>query len=362
LRLLVIYAGETANSTLSYQRGWPRAFRTNPGVSTTFLNLADAGIQANIKATWAFRWGRFDAIVLLHSVYSNACYLTGRWLDEVASSKIPKALFMGNEYKNLPEKLALARRIGVALLVTMLHHPRAIADYRERLGCEVFPLPSAGHDPELFANLRARTDRSIDIGYRAYDAPFYLGHRERNEIANCVGSAARARGLTCDISLDPVDRLDETQWAAFLTNCVAQIGTEAGGDYLDLDDTIRLKVNSALEDQPELSFDQIQKRFFPGDLGDGAGRALSGRITEAAAAGCAQILLAGHYAGYFQADKHYIALARDYSNVEECLDRLSDIGECSRIVAAAAEVARTQLTYGALIEKFLGALRPIVAS
>ncbi len=361
MRLLVVYAGETANRTLSYQRGWPRAFRTVPGVSATLLNLAETTLRANLWGEWIFHCGRFDAIVLLHSVYSNACYLAGRRYELVARSKLPKILFMGNEYKNFPEKLALAKGLDIALLVTMLHHPRALSGYRSRLNCEVLPLPSAGYDPELFKRISGRGERPIDIGYRAYDAPAYLGHRERSEIATVVGNAARARDLKCDISLDAAARFDEKGWASFLYGCVAQIGTEAGGDYLDFEDSRRLAVNAALDAEPQLSFDQIRARYFT-DRGDGAGRALSGRITEAAAAGCVQILLAGEYSGYFKADEHYISLARDFSNVSECLDRLSDVGECNRIVAAAAEVARTQLTYDALIGKFLGALRPIIGS
>lgn len=325
------------------------------------MNLGETGIFADAKALWTLRRHPFDAIVLLHSVYSNACYLTGRRFEAIARHRAPKALFMGNEYKNFPEKISMARELGVSLLVTMLHHPRAIAGYRERLACEVLALPSAGHDPELFAGMPDRSERPIDIGYRAYDAPFYLGHRERSEIAAVVESAAYDRGLKCDISLDPAARFDEPGWAAFLGKCVAQIGTEAGGDYLDFDDTRRLTVNAALEATPALTFDQMRARYFADGPGDGAGRALSGRVTEAAAAGCVQILLKGHYSGYFEADEHYIALARDYSNAAECLDRLSDAGECARLVAAAAEVARTRLTYTALVDRFIEALRPIAA-
>lgn len=353
LRLLVVYANEEATRSLSYQQGWPRAFASHPGVRATMLNLAARGYSAELRARWISTWLRFDAVVLLHSVYSNACYLTGRAFERIVGIAAPKALFLGNEHKLLPEKIAFARALRVALLVTMLHHPRAVAGYRERVGADVMALPSAGLDLEAFVSPPADAARSIDIGYRAYDAPAYLGHRERAEIAEIVGSAAKRRGLVCDISLDPAARLDTEGWAGFLRRCRAQLGTEAGGDYLDFDDGLRNAVNDFENANPGAAFADIRQRFFADALADGAGRALSGRIPEAAAAGCAQILLEGSYAGYFEAGRDYIALRHDYANVEDCLDQLADSGRCARMVVSAREVAVERLAYPRLVDRFL---------
>ena len=48
---------------------------------------------------------RGDAVVLLHSVFSNACLLAGRPFAAVQSLGVPKAFFIGNEYKLMPQKM-----------------------------------------------------------------------------------------------------------------------------------------------------------------------------------------------------------------------------------------------------------------
>ena len=93
-------------------------------------------------------------------------------------------------------------------------------------------------------------ERPIDLGYRADDSPAYLGHRERREMAEFFQARAAAYGLTVDISLDPKDRFDETAWAAFLNRCKGQLGTEAGGDYFELDDRSRHEVNAYTAEHP----------------------------------------------------------------------------------------------------------------
>ncbi len=354
LRLLVLYASEIANSTLSYQRGWPRAFGLHPAISASFVNLANSGPPTELYLRWLLTWRRFDGIVLLHSVFSNVCYLLGRIRELIGKSRIPKALFMGNEHKQIPEKIAFAKELEVSLLITMLHHPRAVSGYASHVGCEVVAIPSAGVEPELFSSTTVEpASRIVDIGYRAFDAPPYLGHRERSEIAARIGDAARARGMKCDISLDPADRFDEVGWINFLSRCVGQIGTEAGGDYLDFDDSRRLKVIAALSQDPNTPFEVLRDRFFSDGPADGAGRALSGRISEAAAAGCVQILLAGEYAGYFRGGEHFIELAHDFSNLENCLDQFADPEVRARLAMNAKTVATESLSYWRLIDKFL---------
>lgn len=358
-RLLVVYANEAATRTLSYQHGWPRAFERHPRVRATGLNLAERGAMARLRRLWLLDFRRFDGIVFLHSVFSNMPYLTGDLYARFAAAQTPKALFLGNEYKQLPEKVAFARGLGLSLLVTMLHHPRAVEGYRARVGCAVTAMPSAGVDPDAFA--AAPVARDIDIGYRAYEGPLYLGHRERSEAAAAVAAAARPRGLVCDMSLDPADRIDADAWPSFLARCQAQLGTEAGGDWLDFDDRRRLAVNAAQAENPDLGIAEVKARFFADGEGDGAGRALSGRVSEAAMAGCVQILLEGDYSGYYAAGRDYIALRKDYANLEDCLDALNDSALCARLVASAREVTRARLAYPALIDRFLDAWSPVAA-
>ena len=301
-----------------------------------------------------------DAVVLLHSIFSNEPLLSRRELDRVARSPAPKAVFLGNEYKLMPEKMEFAEAANASLVVSQLSSPDALALYRERLRCAVVGIPNTGFDPDVFAPTSPPLARPIAVGYRGFANPLYLGHDERTEIAARVGAAARARGLVTDISLDAADRFDEAGWAAFLNSCRGQIGSEAGADYFELTDVTRDRVRAYERAYPGASLPEIRAACFEDGRSVVSGRALSGRIVEAAATKTAQILLEGEYGGFFRPGEHYVPLRHDFSNVEEALDRLCDDAECIRIADAAYEVARAELTYEHLLDRFHDALVEVI--
>ena len=213
--------------------------------------------------------------------------------------------------------------------------------------------PEHRRRPRRPARSAGRSRAPIDLGYRAFDAPVYLGHRERREIAERASAEAARRALQTDISLDPAARLVERDWLAFLGRCRGQLGTEAGGDYFELDDATRAKVNTLLAEHPETPFEEIHDRFFaPYENAELGRSALSGRIVEASAMRSVQLLLRGDYGGLFRAGEHYIPISHDFSNLDEAFDTFADPAVCGRIVDAAYELVATELTYRRLIDRF----------
>jgi hypothetical protein len=352
LRVALLYAESPESRRLTYQAGWPKHFMRHPRFDCDPVNVLSRVPRLPRRG--------LDAAVILHSVFSNGCYLTGRLFRRVAALPQPKAYFVGNEYKLMPEKVDFCERLGVALLVSQLSSPAAHDLYRERLGCEVAAIPSGGLDTDVFVARTPAAEREVDLGYRAYDSPIYLGHRERRELAEIAGAAARSRGLRVDVSLDGADRFDEPAWAAFLDRCLAQLGSEAGADFFELTDETRNRVNGWLAEHPDASDLEVLERFFSDRSGWISGRALSGRVVEAAGTKTAQLLLEGDYGGWFRPDEHYVALRKDFSNLDDALERLEDRAEIARMTEAAFEVARSELTYERLIDRFHDALAPLV--
>jgi hypothetical protein len=352
MRVLLLYAASPEARRLSYQSGWPKHFLRHPRFECLPVNVLSRFRRVPRKP--------FDAVVVLHSVFSNGCYLTGRLLARAAALRQPKAYFVGNEYKLMPEKIAFCEELGVSLVVSQLSSPSAHALYRERLGCEVAAIPSGALDPEVFVARTPAEERPVDLGYRAYESPIYLGHQERRELAERAGEAARRRGLRVDVSLDPAERFDEPGWAAFLDRCRAQLGSEAGGDFFELTDKTRNRVNAWTAEHPEAGADEVLERFFSGRHADVSGRALSGRVVEAAGTRTAQLLLEGDYGGWFRPDEHYIPLRKDFSNLDEALDKLADRSLTARLTEAAYEVAIAELTYERLIDRFHDALATVL--
>lgn len=339
LRLLGLHADDANWATLSYARSLPRAVARHPGFEMTAVNIARLSLLDRLALLAHLRLRRYDAIFLFHSVFSNANYVSPALEAQIARAGAPVVFFVGNEYKLMPEKMEFAARLGVALLVSQIARREVLELYRRRLGCRVAFVPNATFDPGLFAAAPPPPERPIDIGYRAFEGAWYLGHDDRTRVAALAAPAAARRGLRLDVSLDPEARLAEPQWHRFLGDCKGQLGTESGTDAFDLDDSTRLAVNGYSAANPGTTFEAVLARFFQPDESRVSGRTVSSRHIEAAAARCVQLLLPGDYAGVFKPSEHYLEIARDGSNVEDILEKFADPALRARLTDAAFDSA-----------------------
>ena len=323
------------------------------------MNVTRPEGLSRVRALLGVRRRRYEAVVLLHSVFSNGRLLYGELYRAIARSSSVKAYFIGNEYKLMPEKMDFCEELGVHLLVSMTSNPRVHDLYRARIGCQVVAIPSAGIDPAVFFPAVPLSARTIDLGYRAYAEPLYLGYQERTALAEHFSEGARRQGLVVDVSLDPAARFERAEYAAFLNRCVGQLGSEAGTDYFDLEDSTRKRVNEYLARRPSAGLDELYAQILD-RVERLPARMISGRQSEAAATKTVQLLFEGEYSGVFRADVHYIALKKDFSNVEEALDRFRDDATRRDVTESAYLVALEELSYGRLIDRFHAALEPLL--
>jgi hypothetical protein len=351
-RVLLLFALSADNSTFSYHRAWPRHFQSHHAFDCTPIDVLDRNLMSRLRAGWLANTYAGDAVVLLHSAFSNGCVVPEWLIDALARLKQPKVFFIGNEYKLMPQKMAFCDRLDLALLVSQSLSPDVHRLYRQRLGCAVTGIPNTGLDPAQFSPVVPVDERPIDLGYRADDAPAYLGHRERRDLAEYFTANAAGHGLTVDISLRTEDRFTEDGWARFLNRCKGQLGSEAGGDFFDLDDAVRLRTLAYVSEHPAATFEEIFEHCMRDERRAIPLRILSGRHVEAAGTGTVQILLEGHYDGFFVADEHYIPLKKDFSNADEAVAKFCDAEFRDRVAANALRLAREELTYDRLLGRF----------
>jgi len=84
-----------------------------------------------------------------------------------------------------------------------------------------------------------------------------------------------------------------------------------------------------------------------------SGKAISSRHFEPVGTKTCQILLEGDYNGILQADRDYISLSKDYSNIDDVVRRFRDDGYRSELVDHALEHVLAEHTYTHRVNRVL---------
>ena len=93
-------------------------------------------------------------------------------------------------------------------------------------------------------------------------------------------------------------------------------------------------------------FTEVYDRFFAGrPIPDAHGKCISSRHFDAIGCGTAQILLEGRYNDLLEPDIHYFQLKRDFSNLNDVLDRLKDERARGQVADAALAHVLDHHTY-----------------
>ncbi|NCG09576.1 MAG: hypothetical protein GWP33_00510 [Alphaproteobacteria bacterium] len=183
------------------------------------------------------------------------------------------------------------------------------------------------------------SERPIHIGYRGTKLPFWYGDlgQEKYQIAVGVTKYAKNRNFVIDIECDNDKRIYGNQWHVFLRNCRCVLGTESGSNVFDEDGSLRDKVNQLIKNNPSISYPDIKTHIFGDAEEPKIMNQISPRIFEAIENGSALILFEGDYSGVVEPDKHYIALKKDFSNIQNVLDKVNDSTLLQRIADRAFE-------------------------
>ena len=197
---------------------------------------------------------------------------------------------------------------------------------------------------------RPHAERTLDIVYRARNLPFYVGHHGqlKHRIAEVVDPAARAHGLRTDISTRIADTKYGDAWFEFLASGRCVIGTESGSSALDPYGELRRFEAAWRAEHPDATFEEFSALQPPG-WDDYGFTAISPRLFEAAQTKTAQLLVEGEYDGILEADRHYVPLREDLSNLDEALDRIADPAETEAFAERAWEdlILSGSYSYGA---------------
>ncbi len=349
----------------SYYDDWSDAFRGSRDFDCTFENVA--GLRPDRLSRLI---DEHDAIVLLHSTNADTLDYLAPIAATLSERKSARLLtFVGNEYNSphapLSDKIAMIGAMRPDIVATQLL--QEAGDYLYAgTHARVISLPHA-LNPHVYQPGPASAARRLDIGFRGYHYPTYIGDVARNQTVAKVIEHAKALGLTLDFSES--QRLGRKQWAAFLADCRATVATEAGSWYLSRsEDLVNQVAAYAAEnrnsptigaDSPlrnmvrglplpiksvlavlarkgpvkyapfadeDLPFATVYERFFKdADKCPAYSKAVSSRHFDAIGSKTALLMPEGRYNDILTADEHYISIAADMSNIDDALAKFADV-------------------------------------
>tara|TARA_B110000046_G_C13021937_1_gene411717 strand:+ start:703 stop:1980 length:1278 start_codon:yes stop_codon:yes gene_type:complete len=190
-------------------------------------------------------------------------------------------------------------------------------------------------------------EKVYDIGYRAFRSPPWLGRRGylKTKVADVF--LANSKGLKLNISINGKDTILGDKWYDFLASCKYFIGVEGGSTVLDPKGEIWAKGIAFEKENPNASFEDFEENCFKG-LDETLNLiVISPRHLEACLTRTCQVLINGDYNGILQPDIHYISLNKDFSNLDEVLEKIKDDKLRNEIVENASNdlVSNGKYTY-----------------
>lgn len=394
IKTLVLYAEYT--DQLSYFDDWLDAVRSYPEFTTTAINICKKNDSAEIKKLMAAH----DFVILLHSVLGDTQKFVAPLKDVLRERKAKLLAFVGNEV-NLPlmplrDKIQFLSDIRAEFIGTQLPLAAGQWLYSACKETRIVALPHA-LNPDMFFPAVAMEKRPIDIGTRTYEYGPYMGDNERNKLLQFFATHKFADQLVVDLSAK--SRFGRQGWAAFLNDCKGTVATEAGSYYLEKDDhTINAIVeyvrkgrrqpvkrvvdyDSGIQDMYEklpgflkplvkkimypvvkklfnikhqyqifenISFEEIYDRFYskyPSHQPPVYTKAISSRHFDAIGTKTCQIMFKGEFNGILQADRHYLALERDFSNIDDVMKRFLDLDYRRQMVDRTYAYVLSEHTY-----------------
>lgn len=303
----------------------------------------------------------FDAVVIHYSIrLSRQDHLSASYAEAIETFRGLKILFIQDEYDTTEIARAWIEKLGIQLVFTCV--PKAYLGRvypPERFSRVEFVPTLTGYVPislEHQTIWKPLSERPFLLGYRGRELPYWYGNLGRDKLL--IGQKMRriceARGLPINIEWEENQRLYGDRWYTFLADCQATLGTESGSNVFDFYGEIRENISIAIKENPHITYEEIYDNYLKDHEGQIVMNQISPKFFEAIALKTALVLFEGEYSGIVERDVHYISLKKDFSNVDEVLEKLQDIRFLEKLVDRAyADIVESGVySYRKFVDRF----------
>ena len=282
---------------------------------------------------------RFDVIVIHYSVrLSLEQHISPQVAAAVSGARGHRVLFIQDEYEYTERARRWMEALNIDTVFTCIPDGQSKKIYPPgRFERVRFVTNLTGYVPERLEKMesyRPLVERPIHVGYRGRPLPFRFGDlaRDKYMIGHRMRQECRSRGIPHDIEVEEDKRIYGDGWYDFLSSCRSVLGSESGSNVFDDDGSIGRQIQSALVENPWLTYEEIRERYLASHESALRMNQISPRVFEAAAMKTALILFEGGYSGLLQPDVHYVSLKKDFSNLEFVIERLFDVDRLQEMV------------------------------
>ena len=167
--------------------------------------------------------------------------------------------------------------------------------------------------------------RPLDFIYRGRPNRLRFGKASqmKGDVPLLIAKKMEESGKKIDVSVDQNDRIYGEKWYDFLRSSKTVYAAPGGYTAVDFEGEINSAVTAIESSHPVNSLDQLNE-YLPPAWDSYTLLTITPRHFEAIACKSAQVLLRHHYKGVLEADRHYIALEHDFSNIDEVIDKCED--------------------------------------
>jgi hypothetical protein len=336
--MLVAYsmASTHVQTTLDYLL----ALKRHMGCGVDYVHVTHGAVMG-------FDFSAYD--VVFHNYCARLCFeghVSPSYRDALRAFRGLKVLAVQDEYDNTNLLKSAIKDLGFHVVLTCV--PQSSLEHvypRAEFPGTRFETVLTGYVSDDAVSGRAvgrvkpLADRPIVIGYRGRDIGAKYGQLglDKFEIGRRMREICEARRIPNDIAMDEGSRIYGPAWLDFVGNCRAMLGSESGSNLFDFDGSIGLTDNRMSKELGR----PVTYAEFRAAIGDREDKVpmgqVSPRIFECAAMLTPMVLFRGGYSGVVEPDRHYIALEKDFSNVDEVLARLEDLPALEAMACRAHE-------------------------
>lgn len=329
---------------LSYVVDWREAFLAEPRLDVELCNISDASAYAACLD----RIHEYDLIIASHAATGDDMSGLLATRERFLKRRGKLAVFIGNEYDIMAEKIRFIQDAGADFICTQLPLKAAAWLYDACVQGRLLALPH-GLNPNRY-HPQPWVPRTVDIGFKGDIYYPWVGDMERTRLIRYFADRGRAFRLACDIQ---EKRVDGDVWCRFLNGCKGIMGAESGTYYLNERGGVLKRAKAHMKEHPETSFEELHERYFRDIAEPVSGKAISSRHFEPIGTKTCQIMLEGDYNGILRADEHYIPVQRDLSDVVEAIFKFKDEDFRRRMVDRTFEYVMDSHTYAHRVREFV---------